>query len=153
MNPLHIQAEELGAIKKADSKGLILGLKSIYPIVRITARDRLIKKGRSVVKSLIPVLKEDLHWRIKSNIARILGLIKNKQAVEPLLEALHDKDRHLRQATAWALGEIENKKAIEPLINLLEKEEDWDVRECAEDALSKLREKSRFTNIIEFLKK
>ena len=59
-------------------------------------------------------------------------------AVEPLIEALKDKDQDVRWEAALALGNIGDERAVEPLIEAL-KDEDEDVREAAGEALEKIK--------------
>jgi len=58
-------------------------------------------------------------------------------AVEPLIRALKDEDWHVREKAAEAIGEIGDKRAVEPLINAL-KDEDSDVRMEAAEALDQM---------------
>ncbi|MFX0163468.1 MAG: HEAT repeat domain-containing protein, partial [Candidatus Hodarchaeota archaeon] len=67
-----------------------------------------------------------------------LGMI-GEPAVEPLIQALKEKDRYVRKEAAFALGEIADARAVEPLIQSL-KDEDLGVQKEATDALEKIRE-------------
>ena len=58
-------------------------------------------------------------------------------AVEPLIRALKDENQFVRWGAALALGEIGDKRAVEPLINAL-KDEDSDVRMEAAEALDQM---------------
>ena len=58
-------------------------------------------------------------------------------AVEPLIRALKDENQFVRWGAAMALGEIGDKRAVEPLINAL-KDEDSDVRMEAAEALDQM---------------
>ncbi|MER3501614.1 MAG: PBS lyase [Candidatus Fervidibacterota bacterium] len=60
-----------------------------------------------------------------------------KPAVEPLIEALRDRDGKVRRAAADALGAIGDARAVEPLIEAL-RDRDWEVREAAVNALGKI---------------
>jgi len=57
--------------------------------------------------------------------------------VEPLIQALKDKDHYVRQYAAEALGAIGDPRAIAPLIKAL-KDEHKQVRQCAIQALEKI---------------
>ena len=69
--------------------------------------------------------------------AQALGLIKNPQAVEPLIATLQDPDGTVRQAAAEALGLIKNPQAVEPLIATL-RDPDSSMREAAAKALGQI---------------
>ena len=58
-------------------------------------------------------------------------------AVEPLIQALKDENQFVRWGAALALGEIGDERAVEPLINAL-KDEDSDVRMEAAEALDQM---------------
>ena len=51
--------------------------------------------------------------------AKVLGLIGDARAVEPLMECLNDDDLALRMAAVEALGRIGDSRAIEPLSKLM----------------------------------
>lgn len=54
------------------------------------------------------------------NAISALAEIKDKRAVEPLIEAVYgDPDGGLRLRAIWALGEIKDERAVEPLIRKL----------------------------------
>jgi len=66
-----------------------------------------------------------------------LGDIKDEKAIEPLVEALHDKNGDVRQAAAKALGDIGDQRAADALRQALD-DEFAGVRECASYALQKM---------------
>ena len=61
-------------------------------------------------------------------------------AVEPLIQALKDKEKLVRLGAARVLGDIGDGRAIEPLAKSL-KDRNKDVREAAKQALEKLEAK------------
>ena len=65
----------------------------------------------------------------------ILREIGDKNAVEPLIEALKEKSDHVRDLATDALGKIGDKKAVEPLIGLL-KDKRWEIRCDAAESLA-----------------
>jgi len=69
------------------------------------------------------VLKKPLRYLIIR-----LGTRKSKEAFEPLIKALSDKDPWVRESAADALGSLGDPRAINYLKMLLE-DEDEDVRE------------------------
>ncbi|MFX0163096.1 MAG: HEAT repeat domain-containing protein, partial [Candidatus Hodarchaeota archaeon] len=61
-------------------------------------------------------------------------------AVEHLIQALKDEDRYVRRYTAWTLGEMGDKRAVEPLTQALN-DGDNRVREALKAALEKIKGK------------
>lgn len=64
-----------------------------------------------------------------------------KPAVEPLIRALQDEDRVIREGAAWSLGEIGDERAVTPLIQAL-KDKHKDVRREAALALRHIGEEA-----------
>jgi HEAT repeat protein len=56
---------------------------------------------------------------VASSAAQALGHISDKQAVEPLIDALRDESSVVRAGAAIALGKIGDTRAIGPLIEAL----------------------------------
>jgi epoxyqueuosine reductase len=81
-------------------------------------------------------------WRGKAvlqrNAAVALGNSRDRSAVGPLAQALHDRKPLVRGHAAWALGELGGKQARRALEGLLVAEKDAWVREEARQALSRL---------------
>lgn len=77
---------------------------------------------------------------VRGVAAETLGEIGDARAVEPLIEAVKDKDEYVRWAAIETLGEIGDARAVESLIEAL-KDKDEDVRRVAREALSKIRNK------------
>lgn len=103
-------------------------------------------KAERDVEGLIKALKHrDGSVRLKA--VRALRELKDKRAVEPLIEALRDygsleDSGSIRFLAASALGELEDRRAIEPLIQTL-KDESKVVRRYAAEALDRLGWKPR----------
>jgi HEAT repeat protein len=53
---------------------------------------------------------------MRRNASRALGLMKVREAVDPLIRHLTDPEWEVRQSAVFALGEIQDPKAVEPLI-------------------------------------
>lgn len=60
------------------------------------------------------------------------------EAVDPLIEILNDEDWRVRGAAAWALGNLKDEKAIEPLEKLLDDESGY-VKRGAQNALATIK--------------
>jgi len=88
---------------------------------------------------------------VRKNAAEALGKIKDPRAVEPLIEALKDKDFRVRWNAAEALGEIGDPKAVKPLIAAL-KDENSGVRSSAAFALGEIQDPRAVEPLIEALK-
>ncbi|MEW6620777.1 MAG: HEAT repeat domain-containing protein [bacterium] len=71
----------------------------------------------------------------------ILGKIKAKKAVEPLIEALKDENEQVRRDTARALANIGDKRVVEPLIESFRREESWGCKRIIAWQLAKLDDK------------
>ena len=123
-------AKVLGKIGEPAIKFLIkdvLGSESYEYAVNV-----LVKIGESAVEPLIHALKSKC-----GNAALALGKIGDKRAVEPLIRALNDEKRYVRECAAEALGELRDERAIKPLTRVLN-DEDEQVREAAKNALEKI---------------
>ena len=62
---------------------------------------------------------QDKDFKTRKDSAYILGIVKDKNAVMPLINSLHDSHRFVRGTAALALSEIGDKKAIPSLIKSL----------------------------------
>jgi HEAT repeat protein len=85
----------------------------------------------------ITMLKEEdpsRRWKAAEGLARM----GDKQAVEPLVEALSDEDWRVRQKAAWALGQIGDPTAIRPLRHALLHEMEG-VKEIIMEALDAIK--------------
>lgn len=132
--------------------------------VRESAVDKLVGIGRASVNSLIAALKDE-DPNVRAGAAKALGRIKDRRAVQPLIntlrdgasevrweavhallkigerpvdpliDALNDQDSGIRADASCFLGFIANSLAVEPLIDALE-DEDLRVRWSAISALA-----------------
>jgi len=109
-------------------------------------------EANRVVPELIVVLQDQRKDpEVRKNAAEALGKIKDPRAVEPLIEALKDKDFRVRWNAAEALGEIGDPKAVKPLIAAL-KDKDSTVRLYAAEALGKIKDPRAVEPLITALK-
>ena len=131
--------------------------------IRSEAVDALgYSEDKEVIHDLIELLNNDPDWRVRCSAAEALcrlgvKLGGAKEAIEPLIASLKDKDSlssinlaYVRYCAADALGELGAKEAIEPLIALL-KDKDDRVRGISAEALGKLGAKKAVKPLIDFL--
>jgi HEAT repeat protein len=97
-------AESLGRIGDARAvEPLIPSLTDEYFKVRAAAAESLIKIGPPAVEPLIAKLQAQHEWRMRKASIEVLGRIGDGRAVEPLIAALADEDKDVRQTVAWGL--------------------------------------------------
>jgi hypothetical protein len=109
---VHWQAAwALGEIGDARAvEPLIRKLEGKFPVDQDALRESslaLVKIGSHAVEPLIKVLREDADVLTRSLAAQILGQIGDARAVEPLTEALKDKEEHVQKAAEEALFRLE----------------------------------------------
>jgi HEAT repeat protein len=128
------------------------------------ARSQNSGKGTIIAPALIKALLEDESPRVRAEAAKVLGkygryrsdrrgrsrVDKEEQAVEPLINALKDKDPWVRLNAAFSLGELEAQKAVQPLIALLEDNADWRNKYVQQEVIAALRKIGVLNMDIEF---
>ncbi|MEM9771012.1 MAG: HEAT repeat domain-containing protein [Cyanobacteria bacterium P01_D01_bin.73] len=62
---------------------------------------------------------EDGAFPLQRNVARALGKLDDRRAVEPLIEKLESPDFYVREAAAQSLGMLGDRQATAPLLQLL----------------------------------
>jgi HEAT repeat protein len=162
---------------KKDVKGLIKALK--YKRDQDVRRYAALTLGEigdaRAVEPLIQALKEEnkgirwnavgaldkLGWKPEDDIEKALYLIAKEEwdklvklgepAVEPLIQALKDKDINVRRGAAETLGKTGDARAVEPLIQAL-KEENEDIRRNAALALGEIGNAKAVEPLIQALK-
>ncbi len=130
----------------ASALGNIKDARAVEPLIKA-----LKDEGRTVRSSAAEAL-EKIAWQPKDNVEKAYYLIAlgqwdelvklGKPAVEPLIEALKDKDSDVRSSAAEALGEIGNPCAVEPFIGAL-KDVEPRVRKAAFFALEKIAKQAK----------
>ncbi|MFX0196722.1 MAG: HEAT repeat domain-containing protein [Candidatus Hodarchaeota archaeon] len=105
--------------------------------VREMAEWALVELSGKIVPSLIEILTQHPDWWIRREAARILGLIGDERATEPLLQALSDRSERIRENVAEALGRIGRPRAIKGLIHALQ-DDYGQTRQNAMEALIKI---------------
>ena len=105
------------------------------------------KQGLS---ELIKALHEHTDPQVRQYAAYLLGQAKNPRAIQPLIEALADFDKSVREQATLALSTI-GKAAIEPLAEAM-KEPKWETRYRAAEALGKIADEKAVQPLIQGLK-
>jgi len=109
--------------------------------------EELEKKG---VEELIHLLRDSTDPMVRQYAAYLLGKAKNPRAIQPLIEALGDFDKSVREQATLALSAI-GKAAIEPLSAVM-KEPKWETRYRAVEALGKIADEKAVQPLIQALK-
>jgi hypothetical protein len=143
---------EITSTMPGDLKRKVEALYSPKPIDRVVAVLEIKGMGRKAVSAipfLIALLGDSTAvelgptpstWTCAGiEAARVLVKL-GVPSVEPLIDALKDKEPLVRQRAAWVLGEIKDPRAIEPLIGAL-KDDDFIVRGNAASALRRITKK------------
>jgi HEAT repeat protein len=137
----------LDRIGKRDLDGLILALKDER--TRWYASQALIELDGQILPQLEEGLKSD-DALTRENISIVLGEIRDRRAVQPLLEALQDEEQFLMTSAA-SLIQIGDPAAVEPLIELLSNKNEQ-IRLYASYALGGLRDRRAITPLVQALK-
>ncbi len=111
---------------------LIIGSYAAAAAIARWKINRLRRDGN--FEGLVNALKDSL---LASRAARALGDLKEERAIEPLIEALQDRNEDVRCAAARALGDIGDPRAEEPL-RLASQDEYREVRDSARGAIKHL---------------
>jgi len=109
--------------------------------------DELEKKG---VEGLVFSLRDSTDPMVRQYAAYLLGKAQNPRAIQPLIEALGDFDKSVREQATLALSAI-GKAAIEPLSAAI-KEPKWETRYRAAEALGKIADEKAVKPLIQALR-
>jgi HEAT repeat protein len=96
-----------------------IGEDGIYYLIALEEWTKLIKIGAFAVEPLIAVLQDHNSFPLHCETIKVLGAIKDKRAVEPLLNVLRDNKIQLREEVVKALGQIGDETVVKPLISML----------------------------------
>jgi HEAT repeat protein len=102
------------------------------------------------LEGMIRALRNSTDPQVRQYAAYLLGQAKNPRAIQPLIEALADFDKSVRQQATIALSSI-GKAAIEPLATAM-KEKKWETRYRAAEALGKIADEKAVQPLIKALK-
>jgi HEAT repeat protein len=109
--------------------------------------EELEKQG---ISDLTRALHEHTDPQVRQYAAYLLGKAKNPRAIQPLIEALADFDKSVREQAMLALSTI-GKAAIEPLAEAM-KEPRWETRYRAAEALGKIADEKAVQPLIQGLR-
>jgi HEAT repeat protein len=109
--------------------------------------EELEKQG---LEGLVKALHEHTDPQVRQYAAYLLGKAKNPRAIQPLIEALADFDKSVREQATLALSTI-GKAAIEPLSAAM-KEPKWETRYRAAEALGKIADEKAVKPLIKGLR-
>ena len=102
------------------------------------------------LESMVKALRNSTDPQIRQYAAYLLGEAKNPRAIQPLIEALADFDKSVREQATLALSSI-GKAAVEPLAAAM-KEPKWETRYRAAEALGKIADEKAVKPLIAALK-
>jgi HEAT repeat protein len=113
-----VMTAALWACSEPSPEPLFEQLHSIRSEVREKAAAQLILYGEAVVERLI----EESHSefiRVRFEVARLLGRIKDPRATDTLIRMLGDDSFNVAQYAAWGLGELRAPSAVPDLLSHL----------------------------------
>ena len=114
-----------------------------FDIIISSNMEKIVKKRD--IAGLIRALKYDSFLARDSSkkqriqAIRVLGDLKDFQAIYPIIECLKDINPDVRIAAIYALKEFKDPKALQPIIELLN-DNDSDVRIAAIEALKEFKD-------------
>lgn len=96
---------------------------------------------------------EDENVIVRERAAALLGNLKQRRAVEPLLAVVNDENewKSVRARAIDSLGNLRDERAIEPLLELLDSEEE-EIQKSAINAFGKFKDKRAVPKLIEIIK-
>jgi len=102
------------------------------------------------LEGMVHALRDNTDPNVRQYAAYLLGTTKNPRAIQPLVEALADFDKAVREQAMLALTAI-GKAAVEPLAAAM-KEPKWETRYRAAEALGKIADDKAIKPLIQGLK-
>jgi len=111
------------------------------------AAEGLEKQG---LEEIVHALKESADPKVRQYAAYLLGKARDPRAIQPLLEALADCEKPVREQATLALSSI-GKAAIQPLIETL-REPKWQTRYRAAEALGRIADETAVKPLIRTLR-
>jgi HEAT repeat protein len=120
--------------------GKIMDVRGIDPLTEVLedSNPALAKEARGALLKILPAALKDSRLDVRLKAAKLLQDIPDPVVVEPLIEALRDKDINVRQRAGTALGKI-GQPAVRSLVALL-RDPDPAMRRVAVEQLGKIRD-------------
>lgn len=107
----------------------------------------------AIVPSLVKALASDNNPHVRAEAAKALGMYrfdtdsnKGDRIVDPLIEALKDKNPWVRLCAAHSLGEYQAQKALEALIAQLDDHKDITMKFVQQECLASLKKNAPYLN-------
>ena len=82
---------------------------------REKAAAKLLLYGDEIVPRLIEEVDSE-YIRVRFEVVKILGRLKDERATAPLIGALEDRSAKVAAVAAWGLGQLRAAEAVEPLL-------------------------------------
>jgi len=123
----------------------------IYYLIALNDWNKLIHIGEPAVEPLIQALKDEDSFDLHRESIKALGAIKDKRAIEPLIELLQNDKIYLREEVVKALGQLGEEKVVNPLISVLQNETSSTLRCETIRALGLTKDKRAVKPLIEAL--
>ena len=82
---------------------------------REQAAAKLLLYGDEIVPRLMEEADSE-YTRVRFEVVRLLGRLRNPQAAPALIAALEDKSAMVAAVAAWSLGELQAPQAVEPML-------------------------------------
>jgi HEAT repeat protein len=102
------------------------------------------------IEGLVKALTDSTDPQVRQYAAYLLGKAKNPRAIQPLIEAMADFDKAVREQATLALSSI-GKAAVDQLSDAL-KEPKWETRYRAAEALGRIADDKAVKPLIKALK-
>ena len=82
---------------------------------REQAAAKLLLYGDEIVPRLVEEADSE-YLRVRFEVVRLLGRLRNPEAAPALIAALDDKSANVAAVAAWSLGELQAPQAVEPML-------------------------------------
>lgn len=154
-SPSHLAARTFMDIGEPALEPLSFALKDNNNVVRLRATEALANLVREknisqFTERFIDALKDTIS-DVRCKMAYILGVIKDRRALEPLISALRDGDDEVRLEAVASLEKLDDRRTIEPLAAVL-KDSNIRVRFVAAVVLGNYKDQRAVETLIEGLK-
>ena len=134
-------------------KALLQGLSVADQDVRLTILDVLMGPdffGPQIVDRLIEILEVDKDLEVRKQTVEMLGSIKDKRAVKPLIQRLDDEAPEIRHCAMASLANTGDHEAL-PFITTKLSSDDWEDRFFAVDAVGMFGNEKSIPGLVNIL--